>query len=548
MGWYNSGDWDGVAVSDLKRILHEICWGINEREKMAGMGDYFDSWAPWRAAYDSRATPPVADGATDLVTNGTFDTDASGWTLGTAWSYDSGLELVKKAAATAGKLSQSIGSLEAGKVYRVTCEIETTFFGSIKISLGGGEQSESYSNAIGLMYVSVNLVCGASDTLLYFDSDSSWAGYVDNVTCTELHIPAFLPLTKWIMPDGSTKAWPTEADFAGMALFDQKNDRSIRALWEQIRNVLIYVLWVDAIHGYTNPRTYPINTNSGATDSPSGYYVDAAEDDFIYVAGFSTRFQHSLVYSETLGATNGLIHLQDVDEWYAFKNALDAMTDLEYRWYCKPCTEEDGYPDFLMNACTVSRKSGSSATSYDLAWSAMLSASASTSTPTYSNQYAPNDQPEALALWRHKYDGIYHAEADVSLMVTIPTDYLYGSAASATARFHGASVGASDRDGSIQAGEESASATIIPYGYWYADGSVGYYWVVEESIAFPALSGDIELVFSIEMPGSDPGVHAGPHDGWGWAAVFLPHNGIEENYSEPVIEFISDISGEITYG
>ena len=56
----------------------------------------------------------------ERVTNGTFDGNADGWTLGQNWAYGTNNVVLTLDAATEGTLSQTISGIESGKTYQVS--------------------------------------------------------------------------------------------------------------------------------------------------------------------------------------------------------------------------------------------------------------------------------------------------------------------------------------------------------------------------------------------------------------------------------------------
>jgi hypothetical protein len=50
MSWYKDGVWNGLGVWEIKYILAELCYAVNEREKLLGCGIASDTWTPWYEA------------------------------------------------------------------------------------------------------------------------------------------------------------------------------------------------------------------------------------------------------------------------------------------------------------------------------------------------------------------------------------------------------------------------------------------------------------------------------------------------------------------
>jgi len=134
----------------------------------------------------------------NLVTNGTFESDVSGWTaqLGASTAWENGtLKLVAGVAGTTQRVSTPI-SCTVGKLYKVTAAIwrgTTTanvfLVGSANANLGSGVPSTGVSS---LTPVTVSIKVLATDTTMYVglnDSLSSAIGatsFIDNVTAVEI--------------------------------------------------------------------------------------------------------------------------------------------------------------------------------------------------------------------------------------------------------------------------------------------------------------------------------------------------------------------------
>ena len=110
----------------------------------------------------------------DLVTNGTFDADAS-WTKGANWTIGSGV--ATKTGGAANNLTQTISST-AGLWYRCTATVTRTA-GTLTVSLGTSGTSFAISASGTYTFF---LLAGSSTQTLTFAGDSSFAGTVDAVT------------------------------------------------------------------------------------------------------------------------------------------------------------------------------------------------------------------------------------------------------------------------------------------------------------------------------------------------------------------------------
>lgn len=116
----------------------------------------------------------------NLVTNGTFTSNADGWTLGTGWAY--GSDKVTKTAGTAGAVSQAIQSVN-GKRYRISFEVKDYSAGSV-YALAYGNQVSPARTANGIF--TVDVTAGSTNTNYGVYCDATFAGSVDNIHIYEI--------------------------------------------------------------------------------------------------------------------------------------------------------------------------------------------------------------------------------------------------------------------------------------------------------------------------------------------------------------------------
>lgn len=142
----------------------------------------------WLKGYVMRAMICEAEGTTEtltnLVTNGTFDSDTA-WTKGTGWTISGGT--ANGVAGTGSYLSQTISAV-IGKKYRITANA-TISAGALSITFGGVSTTDITTTS------SVDQIITATSTgnLLIF-KNATFAGSIDNVIVTE------------VIPDRSVKA------------------------------------------------------------------------------------------------------------------------------------------------------------------------------------------------------------------------------------------------------------------------------------------------------------------------------------------------------
>jgi hypothetical protein len=115
---------------------------------------------------------------TELITNGTFDTD-SNWTKGTGWSISGGKAV--KVAGTGSILSQS-NIVEVGKRYRLTFDVIRTAGYIDSIFIGGVSDGTNIETSGSYTYFIKSVNLGA----LGFNANSSFAGTIDNVSVKEV--------------------------------------------------------------------------------------------------------------------------------------------------------------------------------------------------------------------------------------------------------------------------------------------------------------------------------------------------------------------------
>ena len=130
-------------------------------------------------AYDNgslHSVKPVKTFGSELVTNGTFDTD-SDWSVG-VWSIENGVASVD---GQSGILSQLNPPLQQNKLYKWTFEITEYNGGSVKFYSGSGSDQSTYRNSVGVhteYFV-------ANGTGRYFYSNG-FDGSIDNVSLKEV--------------------------------------------------------------------------------------------------------------------------------------------------------------------------------------------------------------------------------------------------------------------------------------------------------------------------------------------------------------------------
>jgi len=127
-------------------------------------GGWVDTWGT------NHLTPQFAE----LVTNGTFTGDTTGWTLGANWAYDT-----NNVTATAAdeSLSQSTVVPTAGKLYSTSYVVSAITGGTCKLSLGGVNGTTRSTAA-----TFAETVRATSATALSIDPVTTLSGTIDTVS------------------------------------------------------------------------------------------------------------------------------------------------------------------------------------------------------------------------------------------------------------------------------------------------------------------------------------------------------------------------------
>ena len=125
------------------------------------------------------AIPPYQVLPTNIVTNGTFNTD-SDWTKGTGWTIDNGV------ASNDGSASYLTSTAsfrwQIGKKYRVSLEVTAYSSGQISLPFDATGANLNYENSIGVK--STIIVAGATNPIYIYSN--GFNGSIDNVSVQEI--------------------------------------------------------------------------------------------------------------------------------------------------------------------------------------------------------------------------------------------------------------------------------------------------------------------------------------------------------------------------
>jgi hypothetical protein len=199
-------------------------------------GDWFDPSDLSRMFTDTTgATPVTADGQTvalmlgqrrganvELVTNGTFDTDISGWTQigGGSHAWESSGAIACTDVAGADCNSQTSITTVVGRVYKITWEVKSGTGGWLVRVRNSGDYSSGYIVGTG-NYSAYFIASTVSNTVNLLSADTDQTIVFDNISVKEVALTALTqsdaakrPLYKtsgglhWLQFDGSDDFLP----------------------------------------------------------------------------------------------------------------------------------------------------------------------------------------------------------------------------------------------------------------------------------------------------------------------------------------------------
>ncbi len=148
----------------------------------------------------------------ELVTNGTFDTD-SGWVKGTGWTTTGGVATrTTQSGSTA--CDQSL-SLIAGRQYRITYTLTRTA-GTFRVRFAGTTNVDGADRTASGTYTDTLTAVTGNNQLRLVGADGAFAGTVDNVSVKELlpEVSEYIS-TPVVSNDGLTFTETTLDDFVG---------------------------------------------------------------------------------------------------------------------------------------------------------------------------------------------------------------------------------------------------------------------------------------------------------------------------------------------
>jgi len=160
-----------TATMQLRDILERLDSPVNETvyEGTAWIGESASSLAIGTGS-KSFVLP-------NLVTNGTFTTNLSGWTGGTGWAQSAGA--AAKTAGTASTLAQDNLVTAADNLYRLRATLARSA-GTITVTVDGEALADATFSASGT--IDVTFTAAGSATDIAFSADAAFAGSLDDIT------------------------------------------------------------------------------------------------------------------------------------------------------------------------------------------------------------------------------------------------------------------------------------------------------------------------------------------------------------------------------
>lgn len=124
-------------------------------------------------------TPPAFGDTTrtNIISNGDFPTNLTGWTAGSGWAWSAGA--AKKTAGTPSDLTQTV-SMVAGDVMRIAVDMSSRTAGQMTISLTGTSNVNSTGKTVNGPYLE-RLTANASSVGFRLRGDATFDGAGDNV-------------------------------------------------------------------------------------------------------------------------------------------------------------------------------------------------------------------------------------------------------------------------------------------------------------------------------------------------------------------------------
>lgn len=160
-----------TATMQLRDILERLDSPVTERVYQG------NAWVGESASSVAIGTGSKSFVLPNLITNGAFGTNLSGWTAGAGWAQSSGT--ATKTAGSASALAQDDVPTAAEQMYRIRATLVRTA-GSITVTVGGLPIEGATYSASGTIDCTFTADGSASD--IAFSADAAFAGSLDDIT------------------------------------------------------------------------------------------------------------------------------------------------------------------------------------------------------------------------------------------------------------------------------------------------------------------------------------------------------------------------------
>jgi hypothetical protein len=177
---------------------------------------------------------PLQTLGSELVTNGTFDTD-SDWTKGTGWTISGGTASFDGSESGSANFSQSNVISDQSKTYRVEFTLSNYAAGNVKSKFGNNAQGESRT-ANGTY---VDILSGMTNNALTFTPSADFVGSIDNVSVKEV-IDADFDFTRSTTATRENSSGNIESVAAGLPRIDYLGGTGNILLETQSTNTATY--------------------------------------------------------------------------------------------------------------------------------------------------------------------------------------------------------------------------------------------------------------------------------------------------------------------
>lgn len=128
-------------------------------------------------SFNKVATPSIV--GSELLTNGMFSVDASGWTLGSGWAYSNGTVL--HTAGNTANLTQGPLTLAlVVKSFRLVFTITGTA-GTVSVKLTSGGKTQTINAGVGQITLTLLFPGSVTDRILYFTPTTDFNGAISTV-------------------------------------------------------------------------------------------------------------------------------------------------------------------------------------------------------------------------------------------------------------------------------------------------------------------------------------------------------------------------------